>query len=59
MKFGILANLALCWLLDLSACFVQLNPSWENARQEILDNHFKLICAYKGNLQELVPLQGL
>ncbi|XP_078369401.1 inositol polyphosphate-4-phosphatase type I A-like [Oculina patagonica] len=35
-----------------------LNPSWENARQEILDNHFKLICAYKGNLQELVPLQG-
>lgn len=35
-----------------------LNPGWENARQEILDNHFKLICAYKGNLQELVPLQG-
>ncbi|XP_015764638.1 PREDICTED: type I inositol 3,4-bisphosphate 4-phosphatase-like [Acropora digitifera] len=34
-----------------------LNPDWENARQGILDNHFKLICAYKGNLEELIPLQ--
>lgn len=34
-----------------------LNPAWENSRQAILHNHVNLICAYKANLQELVPLQ--
>ncbi|XP_032219862.1 inositol polyphosphate-4-phosphatase type I A isoform X2 [Nematostella vectensis] len=34
-----------------------LNPDWEAYRQEIIDNHFKLICNYKGDLRDLMPLQ--
>ncbi|XP_031573826.1 inositol polyphosphate-4-phosphatase type I A-like [Actinia tenebrosa] len=35
-----------------------LNPDWENSRHEIIDNHFKLIFAYKGQLRDLMALKG-